>query len=384
MPSPWNVIVIVALCLAALAALVLLVRHLRRRREVRVATAREDDARGTYAFVINPSKPGAEMARTFIREYCDEHHIVDPIILDTQLDKDGGVCAREALDRGAQVVVACGGDGTVRTVARTMAGSGLAMGIVPIGTGNLFARNIGIPIGNLNAAMAVATSRGSRTVDAGFVQMLDSRTPEYKHRFLIVAGAGFDADMIDDTDPRLKKSISWMAYFVGAVKHLFQQKAKGTVQFVDNTGETHRQPDLEFRTVMAGNCGQIPGFSLMPEARFDDGLLDFEMIDTSGGVIGWMSLFGDVVHQTVVKKAKGSPLSFNSTIEQFEGRQATLELEKPQTVQVDGDIIGKSRHLRFGIDPRTLIVRVPELPEGDVTGVIQPIRETGQKPEVVG
>jgi diacylglycerol kinase family enzyme len=58
---------------------------------------------------------------------------------------------------------------------------------------------------------------------------------------------------------------------------------------------------------MAGNCGEIPGFSLMPEASFDDGMLDFEIIDTSGGLIGWANLFGDVVHQTITGKAQQSP-----------------------------------------------------------------------------
>lgn len=373
MPSPWNVIVPIAICIVAVVAVVLLVRALRRRRVAKAAQSRADDTRGSYAFIVNPSKPGAEMTRTFIREYCADHGITDPIFIDTKLDKDGSVCAQEALDRGAQVVVACGGDGTVRTVAQTMAGSGRAMGIVPIGTGNLFARNIGVPLGDLEAAMAVATSHGSRTVDAGYLQMLDSPNPEFKHRFLIVAGVGFDADMIDDTDPELKKSISWMAYFVGAIKHLFQPKVKGTVQLVDSKGRVHAQPDLEFRTVMAGNCGQIPGFSLMPEALFDDGLLDFEMIDTSGGMIGWMNLFGDVVHQTVVKKAKQSPFSVSSTVEQFQGIEATVTLNTPQTVEVDGDILGQTRCVRFGLDHRGLIVRVPELPEGDVTGVMQPL-----------
>ncbi len=373
MSSPWNVIIVVALCLIAIVALALVVRASYRRRQVRQAHGREDDSRGSYAFVINPSKPGAEMTREFIKQYCTEHHIPRPMIIETQLDRDGGVCAQEALDRGAQVVVAVGGDGTVRTVARAMAGTGHAMGIVPIGTGNLFARNIGVPLGNLRAAMAVATSHGSRTVDVGYMQLLDSSTPEYKHPFLIIAGVGFDGDMIDDTNPKLKKSISWLAYFAGAIKHLFQQKAKGTVTFVDTEGHKHMQADLQFRTMMAGNCGQIPGFSLMPEAIFDDGRLDFEMIDTSGGMIGWMNLFSDVVHQTVVKKAKQSPFSTNSTVEQFQGLEATLTLDHPQTAEVDGDILGKTRYVHFGIEPRALIVRVPSLPEGDATGVMEPL-----------
>lgn len=78
---------------------------------------------------------------------------------------------------------------------------------------------------------------------------------------------------------------------------------------------------------MAGNCGQIPMFSLMPEASYDDGILDYEIIDTSGGLIGWANLFGDVLHQTITGKAQQSPLSTNSTVDQVQGVSAEITLE---------------------------------------------------------
>ncbi|RIY27123.1 diacylglycerol kinase, partial [Bifidobacteriaceae bacterium WP021] len=188
-----------------------------------------------YAFILNPSKPQAKSYRESIKNYCKERNLTYEII-DTQLDKDGRECALEALSNGANVVVAVGGDGTVRTVASAVSGKGHAMGIIPIGTGNLFARNMGIPVNDVDAALRVATSHGSRQVDVGRVTILDNPEEDHGHAFLIIAGIGFDALMIDDTDPNLKKNISWLAYFVSGVKHLFMPKYRATVTLQRSNG----------------------------------------------------------------------------------------------------------------------------------------------------
>lgn len=360
MPQPLLVALIVIAALVVVAAAVACVLRLRRRRRLAEVLDRRDDDQVRYAFVINPSKPQADEYRRRIRRYCEERGLTEVQFIDTQLDKSGRVCAQEALANGADVVVAVGGDGTVRTVASALSGTGHALGIVPIGTGNLFARNMGIPVDDVDAALAVATSHGSKLVDMGRLTILDNEQEDHGHAFLIIAGIGFDAQMIDDTDPELKKNISWLAYFTGAFKHLFAPKYRGSVSITSPNGSTHTRTKLTFRTLMAGNCGQIPGFSLMPEASYDDGLLDFELIDTSGGLIGWANLFGDVVHQTVTGKAQQSPLSTNSTIDQVQGVSAEVRLEKPALAEVDGDILRETRHIRFTVERRALTVRVPE------------------------
>lgn len=360
MPQPLLVALIVIAALVVVAAAVACVLRLRRRRRLAEVLDRRDDDQVRYAFVINPSKPQADEYRRRIRRYCEERGLTEVQFIDTQLDKSGRVCAQEALANGADVVVAVGGDGTVRTVASALSGTGHALGIVPIGTGNLFARNMGIPVDDVDAALAVATSHGSKLVDMGRLTILDNEQEDHGHAFLIIAGIGFDAQMIDDTDPELKKNISWLAYFTGAFKHLFAPKYRGSVSITSPDGSTHTRTKLTFRTLMAGNCGQIPGFSLMPEASYDDGLLDFELIDTSGGLIGWANLFGDVVHQTVTGKAQQSPLSTNSTIDQVQGVSAEVRLEKPALAEVDGDILRETRHIRFTVERRALTVRVPE------------------------
>ena len=373
MPTAVIIVIAVLIGVAILAAAAVLAYRMYRRRRLAEKLVERDDDQVHYAFIVNPSKPQAEARRRHIEEFCASKGLTEVEFIDTQLDKDGRACALEALDHGADVVIAVGGDGTVRTVASAVSGTGHALGIVPIGTGNLFARNMGIPVDDIDAALTVATSHGSRTVDMGRLTLLDHPEEDHGHAFLIIAGVGFDAAMIDDTNPKLKKNISWLAYFVGGIKNLFKPKYKGDVTILDANGERHTKLGLSFRTFMAGNCGQIPVFSLMPNAVYDDGILDFEVIDTSGGILGWANLFGDVVHQTITGKAGSSPLSTNSTIDQIQGVSAEITLERPVLAQVDGDMLGRTKHIRFSVERRSLCVRVPEPWPVDATGVIPPV-----------
>lgn len=393
MPEPVLTTAIVVAVIAAVALIITAVLTMlkdRRRRKLAetLVERREDEVH--YAFIINPSKPQADQYREHIKAFCEAHNLHEVQFIDTQLDKSGRVCAQEALEGGADVVVAVGGDGTVRTVASAVSGTGHALGIIPIGTGNLFARNMGVPVDDIDAALTVATSHGSRLVDMGRLTLLDHPEDGHGHAFLIIAGIGFDAAMIDDTNPELKANISWLAYFVGGVKNLFAPKFRGTLTVTSADGSTHTIKNLDFRTVMAGNCGQIPMFSLMPAASYDDGLLDFEIIDTTGGILGWANLFGDVVHQTIIGKPEQNPLSTNSTIEQVQGVSAEITLEKPAKAQVDGDMLPETRHIRFSVDHRALIVRVPDASAlektaqaaasnatsnfAEMTGTLEPIR----------
>ena len=371
MPQPaltvFLIIAAIAIVAALIAVIVIALRAQRRRKLAQTLEKRRDDE-VQYAFIVNPSKPQAEARRLHIQRFCEAKGLNRIRFYDTQLDKDGRVCALEALEDGADVVIAVGGDGTVRTVASAVSGTGHALGIIPIGTGNLFARNMGVPVDDIDAALTVATSHGSRLVDMGRLTLLDH--PE--------------------DDPELKANISWLAYFVGGVKNLFAPKFRGTLTVTSADGSTHTIKNLDFRTVMAGNCGQIPVFSLMPAASYDDGLLDFEIIDTTGGILGWANLFGDVVHQTIIGKPEQNPLSTNSTIEQVQGTSAEITLEKPAKAQVDGDMLPETRHIRFSVDHRALIVRVPDASAlektaqaaasnatsdfAEMTGTLEPIR----------
>ena len=270
--------------------------------------------------------------------------------------RQGGACVN-----GADVVVAVGGDGTVRTVASAMSGTGHAMGIIPIGTGNLFARNMGIPIDDIDAALTVATSHGSRHVDVGR-SLLDDPKADHGHAFLIIAGVGFDAAMIDDTDPQLKKNISWLAYFVGGVKNLFTPKYRGDVTITSTDGSMHTRHGVAFRTFMAGNCGQIPVFADAQRLirRWHPRFRDHRHV-------GRHFRLGEPVWRCSAPDHHRQALGLQFTVDEFD--------DGPDSGSERGDHAGEAgagpgrrrharpctRHLRFTVDREALCVRVPEV-----------------------
>ncbi|MDR1669923.1 MAG: diacylglycerol kinase [Oscillospiraceae bacterium] len=367
----WLVVVLSIIVAILLAVSISLgVNAYRRSKKMEQINQREEDNKN-YAFILNPSKPNAEKIRQRIYDFFTERGLEKPLIIDTKLDKDGAACAREALAAGIQAVIAVGGDGTVRTAASAMAGTDRIFGIIPIGTANLFARNIGIPLGDIDAALQVAISRGARRVDVGRMALLDSKDPEHRHCFLIIGGVGFDAQMIDATDPQLKKNIGWFAYFLGGMKTLLNTKLKADIDIYSKNGTVTHLDDVALRSFLAGNCGEIPGLSLMPTAVYDDGLLDFAMLDTNGGIIGWADLFRNVVQQTITRKParQGNLLSDDtssqtsvpvaSQVEQLQGTKAVINLRRPTLAQVDGDVLGRTQHAEITVDQQALIVRVP-------------------------
>jgi diacylglycerol kinase (ATP) len=307
------------------------------------------------AFVANPTKPGVPMLHEAAVRACRNQGRPDPIWLQTTSEDPGRGQSREAVRRGADLVVAVGGDGTVRAVAEALAGSGIPMGVVPIGTGNLFARNVDIPLGNAVKALAVALSGRDRSVDVAWLEIerASGDIDEGEHLFLVIAGLGFDAKMVEDTDENLKRWLGWLAYFFSAVRHLHGPRLRVLVDIDD-----HASRPLKLRSLLIGNCGKLPGgLTLLPEAVVDDGWLDVAAIDTRGGILGWGQLFGEVVLQGFGMRSQ-LPARVGR-MDHVRGRQIVATVDPPVQVQVDGDALGKASVVRARVDPGALIVRVP-------------------------
>ncbi len=322
------------------------------------------------AFVANPSKPDVPDLRATVRRACAEQYLPEPLWLETTPEDPGIGQARDAVARGADVVVALGGDGTVRAVAEALVGTGVPMGLVPVGTGNLLARNLDIPLGDPLAALQIALDGTDRTIDVGWLKVLasesdvaddiaeaaddlpaDTDVPR-DHIFLVIAGIGFDAAMVADTDDQLKARVGWMAYFVSGIKHLHGRRLRTTVRLDDAPAEPAR-----VRSLLVGNCGRLPGgITLLPDAELDDGWLDVAAIDTRGGVAGWAQLFGEVVLQGVgVRNQLPAKIG---RIDHARAREVTIEVAGGEWVQVDGDVIGQATTLAARVDPGALVVRV--------------------------
>jgi diacylglycerol kinase family enzyme len=315
--------------------------------------------RPLLAFVLNPAKPDAGTLRLQILAACAGRYLHEPLILETTVEDPGAGQARAALAAGAEVVVAVGGDGTVRAVATSLAGTGVPMGIIPLGTGNLLARNVDLPLADPAAALAVVLDGRDRTIDVGRLQVdrwASGEDPgrERNHLFLVIAGLGFDAAMVADVDDTLKARVGWIAYFLAGIRHLHGRRSRVRLTLDDGDPQTAR-----VRSLLIGNCGRLPGgITLLPDALLDDGWLDVAAIDTRGGLAGWAQLFGEVVLQGAGYRTT-MPARIGR-IDHVRSRRVQLVVSGGETVQVDGDIVGEVVALTATVEPGALVLRVPE------------------------
>ena len=188
--------------------------------------------------IVNPSKPAvtADFRRRLARALRSAGYR-GPVWLDTTVAEPGATQARLAVASGARLVIAVGGDGTVRAVAAGLAGTDVELGVVPLGTANLAARNLGLPVGDLDALIDIAVFFSARPTDLAWVRTTPCPSPPEtgppaspggwarptlgsEHACLVVAGIGFDAALVAVTSPALKARIKWGAYALAALENL--------------------------------------------------------------------------------------------------------------------------------------------------------------------
>lgn len=295
------------------------------------------------AVVVNPTKaePGT---RDRITTVCGQLGWREPLWLETSVEDPGTGQARLAVERGADVVLVCGGDGTVRFAAEALAGTGVAMGLVPAGTGNLLARTLGTPVG-VAAATRVALTGDDRRVDVGRLRVDDE---DAERVFLVMAGTGFDAAIMATTPEALKVRVGPLAYVISGLRALRGKRTRLLLR-VDGGPPLRRRS----RTVVIGNCGALlGGLVLLPAATIDDGLLDVVNLAPKG-IAGWTAVAARVITRT----RRG-----HRRVEHWQARELVVEAEQPQPSQLDGDPIGDVCTLRVRVEAGALVVRVPKPP----------------------
>ncbi|WP_449281041.1 diacylglycerol/lipid kinase family protein [Leucobacter sp.] len=290
---------------------------------------------------------------------------------ETTEDDPGQGAAGEALAQGCGVVVAAGGDGTVRAVAERLGASGspeAELGVVPLGTGNLLARNLGVPLGNPRTAFErVLTSEGS-PLDLGEVRLraaaegadgAGSGSGEdgsgQWHGFVVMVGFGIDAQMIAETDDDLKARTGWLAY----VESL-GRAASGTevVEFSLQLDEQDPRTEAA-HTLLVANCGSIQGgITLLPDAAPDDGELDLLVLraDDAGA---WLDTMKNMVWDNGLKRLitrAGTAESSGSTAH-LRARTVRAELPAPLAFEIDGDEVGEVSAFEVRVRPAALRVR---------------------------
>ncbi|MGH3852441.1 MAG: diacylglycerol/lipid kinase family protein [Pseudonocardiaceae bacterium] len=294
------------------------------------------------AVVVNPSMAHDLVTlRAQITRVCAEFGWAPPLWLPTTVKDPGGGQAAAALAAGAKVVLACGGDGTVRQVAQVLAGSGTPLGLLPMGTANLLARNLAMVLNDPAHATRIALSGTNRMIDVGWV-LIDDHAEEQV--FLVMAGMGFDAEIMAGASHEWKARVGALAYFVSGVRALSAPRIPITLA-LDGRSESPRQ----VRTVVVGNCGQlIAGLVLLPAAKMDDGLLDVVTIGPRS-VLEWLV----VAAQVLTRRRRDHRL-----VRHWQGRTIILSALTPQQAQLDGDPMGDVQAMRVRIAPGALLVRV--------------------------
>jgi diacylglycerol kinase (ATP) len=263
-----------------------------------------------------------------------------PAWFETTAEDPGPGQARRAMREGATTVIAWGGDGTVTGVASALALTDVALAILPGGTGNLLARNLGIPLA-LPEAIDTAFQGDDRRID-----LLDVYLGKGQRRIgAVMCGTGWDADMMAAPEG-LKRALGWGAYVVQGARRLRQQPMRLRMS-VDGGAEQH----LYGRTVLIANVGTlVAGLELLPEARPDDGLLEVLVIDPSSP-LDWVRTTAGIV------RGKGSDGDPSRTL--LRGRQVVVTTGHARRRQVDGDLVGDGLGFNVTVLPAALSVRVP-------------------------
>jgi YegS/Rv2252/BmrU family lipid kinase len=294
------------------------------------------------AVVLNPAKVEDVGAfKELVERMALESGWAPPSWHETTIEDPGRSMAEAAAIEGVEMVLVCGGDGTVRTVCAELAGTGIPVGVVPAGTGNLLARNLGIPL-YLQAAIHAALNGQDRAID--LVHVWGDGIREGEH-FLVMAGMGFDAAIMEGASEQLKAKVGWLAYVVSALKSLMFPAVRLEISVEDGPWTKHRA-----RTVVIGNVGYLQaGMPLLPDASIDDGILDVVVLHPRR-FLSWIPLA-----VRVLSKHKRT----DDTINRLTGRKVSVRASADTPRQLDGDTIGQGRELHAECLHGKLLVRVP-------------------------
>lgn len=279
----------------------------------------------------------------------------------TSVEDAGQSVTKTAIEQGAAVVLAAGGDGTVRAVAEALRDSGVPIALIPSGTGNLLARNLELTLTDQVASIRAAFTGTDRRIDLGIAEIERADGTSEEHTFLVMAGLGLDAKMIALTNPKLKKAFGWLAYIDAGVRAIPDLKPVKLRFSID--GQPERTTSVH--TIIVGNCGSLPGgILLIPDAKLDDGLLDIAALKPSG-LFGWLKVWNKVAWENGVlrKSAFGrSIIDLTADVKDVlyaTGTDLRMTVEQPQEFQLDGDEFGEAKSVHAWVDPGALTVKIP-------------------------
>jgi len=279
--------------------------------------------------IINPTAR-SERARELCRKI--EHLSPRAYVRITNGPGEAQALAHQAVTEGYERVVAAGGDGTINEVVNGIAGSRTALGLLPLGTMNVFATELKLPVGNLRKCWDI--------IEHGHVKAVDLLRANDRH-FVQLAGIGFDAQIVAATSFDFKKALGPLSYIISATQIASK---KPPLLSVRGGGGTR-----EGSFVMIGNGRYYGGpFVLFKEAKIDDGMLD-------------VLIFKNLGYLDIVRYFQAIMLGNHtalSDVEYFQTAQVRVTSTEAVPVEVDGDVIG-TLPVTFKVLPKGLNVMVP-------------------------
>jgi YegS/Rv2252/BmrU family lipid kinase len=270
-----------------------------------------------------------------LRRCIADHVSGDVLWCEVPKSRKAPKAVRRVLDDGADLVLVWGGDGTVQRCVDVVAGTGVPVAIVPTGTANLLASNLGIPA-DIAEAVHIAFEGAQRKLDLGVLN---------GEHFAVMAGTGFDALMIRDADRGMKDRLGRLAYVKTGWRHLDGSSTETRIR-IDGTDWF----EGEASCVLLGNVGTITG-GLKPfaDARPDDGWLEVG-VATAKGKLQWLRTLG----RMAVGRAERSPF-----VRRTRAREIDVKLGRKLPYELDGGDRSTTKRLRARVEPATITLCVP-------------------------
>ena len=273
-----------------------------------------------------------------LRRVLEAEGVADPFWVEVPKSKKAPVQVQRALDDGAELVFAWGGDGMVQRCVHVLAGSDAKLAVVPAGTANIFASNLGIPQ-DIAEAVEIGLRGKARTLDVGTLN---------GERFAVMAGAGLDARMIQGADGDLKDRFGRLAYIWTASKNLRTEPFEAKIEVNDELW--YEGPAS---CILLGNLGSLfGGIEAFDDASPDDGLLEVGVTNAEG-----LGEWARTVARTAVGSSAKSPF-----VQVTKAKKLTASLDRKVPYELDGGDRKKVKKLKARVEPGAIAVAVPEAP----------------------
>ena len=280
--------------------------------------------------ILNPAADGERALRKQARVESLAH---DCVFCATTYTGEAEAMARRGVAEGFEKIVAAGGDGTINEVVNGLAESGTTLGLLPIGTMNVFATELGLPTHDLELCWEIVKGDSTRAIDL----------PKANQKFFVqLAGVGLDAQVVKETSSQLKRNFGPLSYVISALQIAARKPPKLFIQSEDASID-------EGSFVLVGN-GRLYGgpFPFFKHAVLDDGLLDV-IVFKRLGYLEIIKYLQDVIFSSEIRVPE---------IEYFQTRQLRVESDQSVPVELDGELVGNCP-VEFSLENRSLRVLVP-------------------------